>query len=120
MRKDEEEEKTPPPLPEDLRAVLRRLRNDLEVLYGARYQGLVLHGSYARGEADEGSDVDLLLLLDGPVDPVRELLRIEPLAWPPSLESGYVISVLPVDSREFRRSEKPFLWNAREDGVPAP
>ncbi|MGI8911693.1 MAG: nucleotidyltransferase domain-containing protein [Rubrobacteraceae bacterium] len=39
----------------------------LGTIYGERYRGMVLYGSYARGEADEGSDVDLLLLLDGDV-----------------------------------------------------
>jgi predicted nucleotidyltransferase len=47
----------------DLRALLRRLAHELEALYGERYGGLVLYGSYARAEADEGSDGDLLLLL---------------------------------------------------------
>lgn len=52
------------PLLED---VLRRLDDGLKSLYGGRYRGLVLCGSLARGEAGEGSDVDLLLL-EGPVE----------------------------------------------------
>lgn len=69
-------------LPPDLRELLGRLDEGLEALYGERYRGLVLYGSYARGEADEGSDVDLLLLLDGEVNPTREILRSENVKWP--------------------------------------
>ena len=99
--------------------VLRRLDDDLAGLYGERYGGLILYGSYARGEDDEGSDVDLLLLLDGEVDQTREVLRAEEVKWPLSLESGCVLSLLPVGVEDYRSSEDPFLWNARREGIPA-
>lgn len=41
-----------------LEDVLRDLAGNLRKLYGRRYRSLVLYGSHARGEADEGSDVD--------------------------------------------------------------
>lgn len=69
-------------LPPDLAALLDRLSRGLGELYGERYRGLVLYGSYARGEADEGSDVDLLLLLDGEVDPTREIEKSQEIKWP--------------------------------------
>jgi predicted nucleotidyltransferase len=47
--------------------VIRELDGGLRKLYGERHRGVVLYGSHARGEADEGSDVDLLLLLEGQV-----------------------------------------------------
>jgi predicted nucleotidyltransferase len=106
-------------LPADLAALLRRLDADLAALYGERYGGLVLYGSYARGEADEGSDVDLLLLLGGEVEQAREVLRAEEVKWPLSLESGYVLSLLPVSVAAYHSSEDPFLWNARREGIPA-
>lgn len=106
--------------PENMREVLRELDTGLKALYGKRYRGIVLYGSYARGEAHEGSDVDLLLLLDGPVDKVEEILRIEPLKWPLSLESGYVLSVMPVSYASFQKPQEPFLINARRESAYAP
>jgi predicted nucleotidyltransferase len=107
-------------LPADLVALLGRLDRELGELYGARrYGGLVLYGSYARGEADEGSDVDLLVLLEGEVDPVRELIRLEDVKWPLALESGYALSVLAVSVEAYHSSEEPLLWRARSEGVPA-
>lgn len=107
----------PDRLPANLASLLKRLSDGLEALYGDRYRGLVLYGSYARGEADEGSDVDLLLLLDGEIDQTRELLRAGDVGWPLSLESGYTLSLLPVSTDVYRRSKAPFLWNARDEGV---
>ena len=106
-------------LPSDLATLLRRLDADLAALYGGRHGGLILYGSYTRGEADEGSDVDLLLLLDGEVDQAREVLRAEDVRWPLSLESGYVLSLLPVGVDAYRSSEDPYLLNARREGIPA-
>lgn len=105
--------------PADLQALLTRLDDGLSQLYDSRYEGLILYGSYARGEADEGSDVDLLLLLEGEVDPARELRTADEIKWPLSLESGYTLSLIPVSITAFLNSGEPFLYNARTEGVPA-
>ena len=59
--------------------MLNRLARGLEPILGERYRGLVLFGSYARGEADEGSDVEVLLLLDGDVTWRSEYHKAEPV-----------------------------------------
>lgn len=105
-------------LPEDLRDVLYRLDRGISDMYGKRYRGLVLFGSYARGEAREGaSDVDLLVLLEGEVKGWQEYLQIEPVSWPLSLESGYVLSIFPVSVEAYLEPRKPFLVNANREGV---
>ena len=105
-------------LPEDLRELLGRLDRGIAELYGERYRGLVLFGSYARGEARQGeSDVDLLVLLEGEVKGWKEYLRIEPVSWPLSLDSGYVLSIFPVNVEAYLEPRKPFLMNAHREGV---
>ena len=100
-----------------LAGLLKGLSGGLKALYGERYRGLMLGGSYARGGTDEGSHVDLLLLLDGAVDATREIIRAEDMAWPLSLESGYTVSLLPMSADACHNSEKPFLRNARKERV---
>jgi predicted nucleotidyltransferase len=104
-------------LPDDLSVLLEQLALELKELYGERYRSMVLYGSYARGEADEGSDVDVLLLLEGKVNTTCELLRVEEIEWPLSLEAGYTISLLPVSVEAYQSSEQPFLRNARGEGI---
>ena len=106
-------------LPDDLREVLGRLDLGLSDLYGERYRGMVLFGSYARGEArGRESDVDLLVLLEGRVESSwQEYLKIEPVSWPLSLESGYVLSIFPVNVESYQEPRRPFLMNARREGV---
>jgi hypothetical protein len=64
--------------------------------------------------------VDVLLLLDGDVAWWSEYRKAEPVVWPPSLESGDVISLFPVNVEAYRIPRKPFLMNARKEGVPVP
>lgn len=52
--------------------------------FGDALIGVVLFGSWARGEAGEGSDVDLLMVVDDRVPLTRELYRewdASPVAW---------------------------------------
>lgn len=107
-------------LPEDLRKLLKHLDQELSGVYEERYRGLVLFGSYARGEADEGSDVDLLLLLNGAVDVMREMDRAQDVKWPLALEAGYTVSLMPVSAADYPTSHEPFLWNARREGLKVP
>ncbi|HYU31835.1 MAG TPA: nucleotidyltransferase domain-containing protein [Thermoanaerobaculia bacterium] len=99
--------------------VIAKLRKGLEELYGERFHDLLLYGSYARGEAREGSDIDLLVLLDGPVVTSREISRIQPLKWPLSLAHDIVLSVMPVSYEAFRKGETAFLRTVRQEAVRA-
>lgn len=93
------------------------LAGGLQELYGDRYRGLYIYGSYARGEADEGSDVDLLLVLSGEVRPIVEIRYSSAVVSALALDSGYLLAVLPVGEEEYRAGSKPFLANARLDAV---
>jgi uncharacterized protein len=100
-----------------LEEVLRDLDGGLRDLYGERHRGLVLYGSRARGEADEGSDVDLLLLLEGPVEVGREIRRSSGVVASLALKAGLVLSLIPVSIEEYRASSDPYLINARREGA---
>ncbi len=100
-----------------LDSILLELDGGLRELYGERYRGLVLYGSHARGEADEGSDVDLLLLLEGPVEVGTEIRRSSSLVSSLSLETDRVLSLIPVNVEDYRVSSDPYLVNARREGA---
>ncbi len=106
-------------LPGHIREVLQKLDAGLKDLYGTRYRGLLLYGSYARGTAWEGSDVDLLLLLEGPVNASKEIWRLQDVKWPLALESNLALSVIPVSMEDFEKAESMFLRVVRKEAVPA-
>jgi len=103
----------------EVRDILSDLRAYLASIYGARLKGLVLYGSEARGDADEGSDVDVLVVLDGPVDIGLEIRRTGVGVSELSLKHGRTVSRLFIDAESFRDRQGPFLRNVRREGIAA-
>jgi predicted nucleotidyltransferase len=99
------------------RAALDSFVVELQAVYGARLEHVVLYGSQARGEAAAGSDIDTLVVLGPGGDFWREFHRIGPIASRVSLEHDVVISAIPVDHDEYRTGEAPLLVNARREGT---
>ena len=102
----------------NLRMILNEDRHRLESLYGDRMTRLVLFGSQARGDADPGSDIDLLVVLRGPVTPGREIAHVSEAIAALSLEHGIVISCTFVSADRYATERSPLLLNVRREGVP--
>jgi predicted nucleotidyltransferase len=58
-----------------LTTILAELRRRFEVLYDTRMVKMMLFGSQARGGAEPGSDIDVLVVLRGEVSPCEEIAR---------------------------------------------
>jgi len=99
--------------------LIQKIKERLQELYGARFRGLVLYGSVARGEADDDSDLDLLCLLEGPVDTVKEIRPITSATYPLQLKYlDRMFDIKAVSIEEFEKAVIPLLIEARKEGVP--
>ncbi len=81
--------------PLDTSTLLARIKACLQAVYGDRLRGVVLYGSEARGEATPDSDVDILVLLAGPVALGQELRTIIAALYPLPLEVDRVLAHSP-------------------------
>lgn len=99
-----------------LAGIVTEVRRGLESVYGDRLAALLLFGSYARGDAEPGSDVDLLVVLRGEVEPAREISRTSDVLADVSLEHDVVVSCAYVSEERFRTERSPFLLNVRREG----
>ena len=101
--------------PELLAAIKQRLLN----AHGCRLRAVVLYGSEARGEARPDSDVDLLVLLDGPIDYGEDLRTNINALYDLVLALERPISAKPVDVAAYEAAEYPLYRNAKGEGVVA-
>jgi len=97
--------------------LLRELREALEGLYGERLKGLVLYGSYARGDAEPGSDIDVAVVLEGAVDVYEEVERTGDVVSRLSLQTDTFISLMFVPREGFEARATVFLTVVNEEGV---
>ena len=97
--------------------LLSQIRTHLEQAFGPRLRGVVLHGSEARGDATADSDVDLLVLLDGPVTLGTDLNRIVHALYPVQLEADRVIEAFPVAYEDYESGDLLMYRNAKREGV---
>ena len=103
--------------PPDKSTLLARIKSRLQAVYGDRLRGVVLYGSEARGEATPDSDVDILVLLTGPVALGRDLRTIIKTLYPLQLEMDRVLEAFPVDEADYLQGEYAWYRNAQKEGL---
>jgi predicted nucleotidyltransferase len=97
--------------------ILARCKTTLEEHYGVRFAGLVLYGSMARDDARADSDIDLLVLLHGPLDYFQELHTLTDLLYPLQLASDRHLSAKPAAADEYTRGKLQLYRNAAREGI---
>lgn len=91
------------------------LKKGLEEIYGGKLRGVYLFGSFARGEAQDDSDVDILIVLDYIESYRGELERTGNLVSSLSLRYGVTVSRVFVSEEDWQKIENPFFTNVREE-----
>lgn len=104
---------------DETEAAIEAVKQAAREVYGQRLDRIILYGSHARGEADGASDIDLMLVLDGPVDPFLEIDRLSEPIYDIELDHGVLFGIVPVSLEAYRTRSSPLIRNAQRDGVPA-
>jgi predicted nucleotidyltransferase len=105
-------------MPASLRGPLTDYAARLRARFGERVRDVRLFGSFARGDADEDSDVDVFVLIDGLTD--LEIGDAAAEAAPVILASGLPIAPLPMSTERFaelRRRERLLARDIDVEGI---
>ena len=99
--------------------LMAELKHGVEVKYRERLRGLYLYGSYARGQQESDSDVDVLIVLDQVDSYGAEIDRTSDLVSSLSLRYGISLSRVFVAEEAWRSGRGAFLSALRGEAIAA-
>lgn len=107
-------------MPNSISKILIEFNNQVRKILGNRLKKVILYGSYARGDYNEKSDVDLMLLTDLTFEEIEKYRDdISDIAFDIELKTGIIISpvIKNIDKYNSRINIIPFYKNVQMEGV---
>ncbi|HIR93695.1 MAG TPA: nucleotidyltransferase domain-containing protein [Candidatus Egerieimonas intestinavium] len=104
----------------DLKMILKKISEIYRTVYGEDIVKMVLYGSYARGDNQDDSDIDIVAIVRGERSDLQERLK---MVWDISsdleLEYGTIVSptVIPLSEYEKYKDDLPYYRNIQNEGV---
>jgi len=98
------------------RQALNYLMVQLRKLYAERLQQVILYGHKSRGE--RGSDLDILVVIEGVTDRFVEMTRIHRITGPITVDEDILITAIPVDVTYLEQHrETSFFAGILQEGI---
>ncbi len=107
-------------MPNNIQKILNDFLKDVKLILGNRLKKIVLYGSYARGDYNKSSDIDIMILTDLSDKEISEYsMKIWEKSADIEIDKGIVISPLirNIDHFEEWSDVKPFYMNIINEGV---
>lgn len=107
-------------MPNSINKILLEFNNQARKILGNRLKKIILYGSYARGDYNEKSDIDLMLLTDLNFEEIEKYRDdISDIAFDIELKTGIIISpvIKNIDNYNSKINIVPFYKNVQMEGV---
>lgn len=107
-------------MPKSINQIISIFNEKVKEVLGNRLKKIILYGSYARGDFNNSSDIDIMILTDCTFEEIEEYRDIiSDIAFDIELENGIVISpiIKNIDKYNARVNIVPFYKNVQKEGV---
>jgi len=107
-------------MPKNINNTIQEFINQVRTLLGNRVKKIILYGSYARGDYNASSDVDIMILTDCTFEEIEKYRDdISDIAFDIELETGVILSpiIKNIDKYNSRIDVVPFYTNVQREGV---
>ena len=102
---------------EKVKRILTEIKKYLIESFGDRIRQVILYGSYARGDYNKDSDIDILIVVSDDANPIEVEESLSDLLFEILLNENELCSVRVIPEKLFREYNSPFLLNIKEEGV---
>ena len=103
-----------------LNIVTSSVAKEAKRLLGDKLDAVILYGSYARGDYDDESDIDIMVRIKcSREDLLNYLYTFSDIGSKLSVDNDVTVSILVYDTETFNRyrTAMPFLVNVEREGV---
>lgn len=107
-------------MPQSVNNALQIYTEGLRKIYGNTIEQIILYGSYARGDYQNSSDVDILILVNLNDDEIRNRkTALADYTFDMEIEYGIEFSPIVVNSKMYYRALDilPFYHNIQKEGI---
>lgn len=107
-------------MPNNVQKIVNDFLKKVEEVLGNRLRKIILYGSYARGDYNRSSDIDIMILTDLDNAEIEQYRNtISDIAFDMELETGFIISPLIKNIEKYndRIDVIPFYMNVNKEGV---
>lgn len=107
-------------MPSNVQKIINDFLKKVEAVLGNRLRKIILYGSYARGDYNKSSDIDIMILTDLNDTEIEQYRNtISDIAFDMELETGFIISPLIKNIEKYndRVDVIPFYMNVNKEGV---
>ncbi len=109
-------------IPNEISQVIDEFVAGVNEILGNRVKKIILYGSYARGDYNESSDIDIMILTDLTDDEIVEYReKIWDYAYDLEFDNNFDIELSPlvknIDKFNYWLEALPFYMNVQKEGV---
>ena len=107
-------------MPKNVNKEIQEFIKEIQKLLGTRLKKVILYGSYARGDYNKQSDVDIMILTDLSFEEIEDYRdKISDIAYDIELNTGIILSpvIKNIEKYNSRVSFVPFYKNVEKEGV---
>lgn len=107
-------------MPKNVNKEIQKFIEKIQQLLGDRLKKVILYGSYARGDYNKQSDIDIMILTDLSFKEIEEYRdKISDIAYDVELNTGIILSpvIKNIEKYNSRINFVPFYKNVQKEGV---
>ena len=109
-------------IPKDIKNIIEDFTNKVSTLLGSHLRKIILYGSYARGDFNKDSDIDIMILTDLKDNEIVEYRsKVIEIVYDIEYDNDFDITISPlvknIDKFNYWLQALPFYMNVQKEGV---